>query len=213
MTPTKPEASDPVYDAGYHVCHHFPAQPKLSPAKRSITLSITLSIIAMAVIFYPVMAETPALNYHQESTWQQNNPLEYRVTQMDRIYAGKTYDLTGTTGISYYYAHWNNWTKANNDCFPDKIIDIRYYRTLNNPKATYINPEQWTTGDWYYWDGDECNITHWDSATGTRVKATAPLQNDNKFAFTVKTPTDQQLPVPVPYFVPLGKYESPFAKQ
>lgn len=151
------------------------------------------------------------LNYHQESTWQQNSPLEYRPKQMDKLYLGKTYDLSGVTGISYYYAHWNLWQNANNNCNPDKIIDIRYYRTLTDPRSVYFDPKKWSAGDWYYWDGDECNLTHWDPVLKQRIKATAPLQQDNKFAFTlIKSPANPKIQKYPLNIQPLEKYQSVF---
>lgn len=107
------------------------------------------------------------------------------VMQGNTIYQGKTYDLSGVSGLSYQFAHWNDWKVENTDCFPDEIKDIWYIRTGLNERAV---PLDWSVGNWYYWDWWECNLTHYDYSQLKTVNATEPLQADNKFAFTIITP-------------------------
>lgn len=132
---------------------------------------------------------TPAvtLEYHIESSLQ-NDPLELYVTQGDKIYRGKTYDLSGVSGLSYQFAHWNDWKIENTDCSPDQINDIWYIRTGTNMRAVYLDPEKWSSGNWYYWDWWECNLTHYDYSKRKTVQATGPLQADNKLAFILINP-------------------------
>lgn len=175
-----------------------------------------LFFLALLLLIHPASGDVvrgapdqnAKLEYHQEGL--KNNPLELYVSQGDRIYQGKTYDLSRVTGISYQYAHWNNWKDEDFTCTPDQIIDIWHIRTGINENAVQVN---WPLGNWYYWDWWECNLTHYDYSTQKTVQATTPLQNDNKLAFTVINPP--YLPTlnnPIKEgFIPVPTYVSAYA--
>lgn len=140
-----------------------------------------------------------------------NDPLELYVNQGDTVYLGKTYDLSGVEPITHLYAYWKNWKDAGVTCAPDKIIDTWYIRTLTNERAVWLDPASWAAGDWYRWDPNECNITHYDRSEHIIVKATEPLQRDNKLVFTIiRPPQSAFASVSIPAFTPGQTYQSAY---
>jgi hypothetical protein len=169
----------------------------LLPSRRNL-----LALVLMLALIAPALAEnstvvrgqitpTATLEYYQETP--QNSPYDLYVHQGDTLYLGKIYDLSGASGISYYFAHWNNWKDENANCNPDNVVDIKYVRTLNDPRATELRADKWAVGNWYYWDWWECNITHYNYSNHTIMAATGPLQADNKFAFKVISAPSRQI--------------------
>lgn len=185
---------------------------------RSILLLLLFCIAGLAV-FGHAHAENQTinethfvLNYHQDTPTEKNTALNIRIKQGDTVYQGKTYDLTGVTGISYEYAHWNDWKWENFNCKPDKINIVRYYRNQINERSVWLDPEIWSVGNWYYWDSWECNITYFDTVNKTRVFKNQPLQQDNKFAFKIVKGPSIKLPAADPIkFMPLEQYTSAYS--
>jgi hypothetical protein len=132
--------------------------------------------------------------YYSQINQSQNDPIEYRVAQGDTIYQGKTYDLSGVSGDTLVYAHWNDWKSEDVNCQPDQIIDIRYWTTLNNKRAVWTDPAKWITGNWYYWDDYECGLTYYDYSLHQIVTRTTPFQAENKLAFRIVKPSGQAIP-------------------
>jgi hypothetical protein len=149
-----------------------------------------LVLVLFPVVIHPVSAE---LQYYQEADRERNNPLDPVVRQGDTIYLGKTYDLSLVTGLSYTYAYWKNWKEESMDCSPDKIVDIRYYRTLINNTAVWINPDEFSIGSWYYWDQYECGLTYYDPESGQTLTRDRPFDHENKFVFTIIKPKNAVL--------------------
>jgi hypothetical protein len=192
-----------------------------------LSLSQSLSrivgvVVILVALASSVMADTQTsteitatttLEYYQKVP--QNSPLDLYVHQGDTLYLGKTYDLSGASGISYFFAHWNNWKNESTDCHPDQIVDINYIRTLNQPRATLLSSDKWSVGNWYYWDWWECNITHYNSITHKSEAATGPLQADNKFAFEIVNPenTVKNFRQLQDTLVPITGYRSAYANK
>ena len=159
----------------------------------------------------PKITPTQTLEYHQEPV--QNDPLSLYVKQGDTIYLGKTYDLSGASGISYEYAFWSDWKQADQNCEPDRVIDIRYFRTLTNEQAVLLDPAKWAIGNWYYWDSWQCNITHYDYSEGKTVISTQPIQAENNLAFTIINHPQINLNIPreIGDSIPIGGYRPVFS--
>ncbi len=172
---------------------------------------ITLIILSCLVLPASAAMLINGTLYYNNLT-PDNDPLELYVRQGDSLYLGKTYDLSGVTPITYLYAWWKNWKDAGATCKPDKTIDIWYIRTMTDEKAVRLDPEKWEIGDWYYWDPEDCNITSYDRSEHKVVKATGPLQADNKFAFTIIRPPARVFPViqSIPVFTPGQTYKSAY---
>ena len=151
------------------------------------TIKLLIIGIALCIGLAWLMGSTASAEglFYFSNLSPQNNPLEYSVKQGDTIYLGKVYDFSKLAGFSKEYAFWQDWKKQNADCDPDKIIDTRYHTTFTNNKANYLDPKIWNTGDWYQWDGGECNLTHYNYETHEWEVSTDPLPADNKFAFRI----------------------------
>lgn len=168
---------------------------------------ILIGVLALVLILMvpPAAAE---LQYYQ--SYYTNNPLQLRVNQGDHIFLGKIYDMEGVIGLSGKIAYWKDWKNENTDCAPSKIVDLRFSK-----RATFLGP-QFSSGNWYFWDEYECNITSLDYGNGsksgiTRIERNAPLSHDNKLAFTIVNPPAGHLITEVhPMYLPIEKYESAY---
>lgn len=152
--------------------------------------------IALTVGCCALIEATSAELLYSANFTPKNNLYEDYVHQGDTIYLGKTYDLTGVSGLSYEYAYWSDWKKEDTDCNPDKVVDIRYYRTFTTKNSVYLDPEVWNVGRWYAWNGYECNITYYDFESQERKTHDEPFQSENKFLFTIAI-----APTPAPVVV------------
>jgi hypothetical protein len=196
--------------------------PRLLHDLYRTTLLIQIWIFVALILTQPVLADNltirgaeprVTLEYHVETS-HLNDPLKLYVEQGDTLYQGKTYDLSGASGISYMYAHWNDWKTENTNCNPDQVNDIWYIRTGTNERAVYLDPAKWHTGDWYYWDWWECNLTHYDYTQMKTVKATGPIESDNKFAFKLVKPLSVRAEPNISIdttVIPVQAYLSPYA--
>jgi hypothetical protein len=171
-------------------------------------LIVEFMLICLAGAFIP---HVRALEYYQEGL--HNDPLELRVSQGDTILLGKTYDLTGVSGLSYQFAYWKDWKIENTNCKPDKIIDIRPFKSGMNKSAIYLDPSIWSPGDWFFWDSYECNISQWSSEGRFTVARNKPLASDNKLAFFIIRPNPAPISrANIPMFSSLAGYESAYPK-
>ena len=141
-----------------------------------------VSIFCLILLISSVSAQTV---YFSKINQSDNDPIESRPAQGDTLYLGKTYDLTGVSGVSRAYAYWKDWKLENTNCQPDRIVDINYYKTLTNREAVWLDPAIFTTGNWYYWDEIECNLTWYDFNNGTLMHQDKPFPSDNKLAFRI----------------------------
>jgi hypothetical protein len=159
-----------------------------------------------------LIPQVDALQYYQEGL--RNNPLELRISQGDSILLGKTYDFTGVSGLSQKFAYWKDWKIENTNCNPDKIIDIRPFKSGMNKSAILIDPAVWSPGDYFFWDEYECNISAWDSDLHITIPRNKPLAADNKLAFFVIRPN--LIPITRPntqMFAALPGYVSAFSNK
>lgn len=205
------------YDRGSnHVPYGFGGHPNDPCCQRAGVWMISKNLIKIILIGIALMvgcawlisSASAELTYSMNIT-PINDPLSPTVKQGDTIYMGKVYDFSTLAGFSREYAHWHDWREEDLNCNPDVIVDTRYWSTLTNRKAVYIDPSQWLPGNWYQWDGYECNITHYNIDTHQWESRDEPLQSDNKYAFEiVAIPKVFPEPLVTPAdIVPVGAYE------
>lgn len=173
-----------------------------------VAQAILIGALALVIAFMvpPAAAE---LQYYQ--SYYTNNPLQLRVNQGDHLFLGKIYDMEGVIGLSGKVAFWSDWKIENTNCAPSKIVDLRFSK-----RAIFLG-SQFSSGNWFFWDEYECNITSLDYGNGsktgiTRVERNAPLSHDNKLAFTIiKPPASHHITEVHPMYLPIEKYESAYS--
>lgn len=166
---------------------------------------------ALLILLFLILPVSAATNYHQDTDRQKNDPLNPEVHQGDTIYLGKTYDLSFVTGVSNEYAYWTNWKVENTDCSPTKRVDIRYFQTFINKTSVTLNLNQWTAGDWYYWDSYECGMEYYDYETGQTLTRDRPFDHENKLAFHVIRPRSIPLQtIQIASIVPIKGYQTAY---
>lgn len=112
-------------------------------ARHHRAIALVLAGLALVVFCCLLIEVASADLVYSANFTPKNNLLESSVKQGDTIYLGKTYDFSGVTGFSYEYAWWSDWKEENANCDPDKIIDIRYWKTLQEENAIYLDPKIW----------------------------------------------------------------------
>ena len=93
----------------------------------------------------------------------------YMVQQGDNITQGETYDLSGIYSWGDYqgqFAYWKHWYNEGTNVEPTKVIFVEPRNRYN----VYIDPSQWTVGNWY--------------------KRCSDCKNENNFAFKVIASND-----------------------
>jgi hypothetical protein len=175
---------------------------------------ILLTLLILSVIIVPSLAQeqttylwNKSINYNRL-----DNPYsQWRIKQGAEVYTGRSYDISGAIGSSDFIAHWSNWKTEDQDCQPDTIIPVTYWGSNGavDPKNFYINPGAFPTGNYYSWDGCREWTTQvkdkWGNAYTETHQGQAP--NENRFAFTVKSPN--KVAIPVRYPDPLPAYTLP----
>lgn len=159
-----------------------------------LTWLVFLSLVGIVILFAawiiipPVSADATVLQngtFYWRNITPQNNIYENTVMPGDTIVLGRVYDLTKVYGYSGQFAHWNDSSEEGMTCHPDIVNSVNYVDTQGKIKknSVYLDPKNWTTGDWLQWEG--CYQKPYNRALGAGEYV--PYIADDNLMFTIIT--------------------------
>lgn len=122
---------------------------------KNLSVLIGTAIILALIAVPPVSSALVNGTFYWRNITPQNDIYEKVVMPGDTIVLGRTYDLTYVSGSSKKFAWWKDKTVEAVNCKPDIINSISYIDTNGKIRQNNVtlNPENWTVGDWWQWDG------------------------------------------------------------
>jgi hypothetical protein len=187
---------------------------RLKKNGKLLTWLVLLSLIGIGILFTawilipPVSADATVLRngtFYWRNITPQNNIYEKVVMPGDTILLGHFYDLTKVYGYSGDFAHWNDQSLEGMNCHPDIVNTVNYIKTNGKIKKdnVYLDPKNWTTGDWLQWEG--CYQKPYDRSLG--YGEFVPYIADDNLMFTIisdpyPTPAITRVPLPTITTIP-----------
>ena len=116
-----------------------------------LTMLAAVAILVILTFTAPVSAAifTYGTNYNYSEVVLPNNSY---VHQGENISQGYYYDMFGVYGFSGKVAHWKNEDDIGYE-IPDTVVTLD-----DHPHhLMYIDPEKFPVGEWYQWDGVNCD--------------------------------------------------------